>query len=153
MERRFSGWHAFAIISGGFLIVAAVNALLAVMALRTNQATVVDNAYVASQSFNDGLAAGRAQQALGWNLQADVAGGQLQLTARDAQERPLRGLAGEVTLTHPLGSEAARTLALRETGDGVYVAAPVPGGRWIAEFRLQAGGDAYYLRQRIASGR
>lgn len=149
MRRTFTGWHAFFIISGGFLIVVAVNALLAVMALRTNQATVVDNAYIASQNFNAGLAAGKAQQQLGWTVTARAGAGRLTLQAVDARGAPLSGLAGHVTLTHTLGTEPAQTLALADLGQGQYGAGPLPDGRWVAEFRLHRGAQTYYLRQQF----
>lgn len=152
MTRNFTGWHAFFLISGGFLIVAAVNALLAVMAVRTNQATVVDNAYVASQHFNAGLAAGRAQRQLGWTVTASTEAGQLRVKALDARGGPLAGLAGQVTLTHTLGAEPAQTRPLVDLGGGRYDAGALPDGRWIAEFRLDRGAQDYYLKQQFDGG-
>ncbi len=146
---QFTGWHAFFTIAGGFAIVFAVNAVLAVMAIRTNPATVVDNSYTSSQHFNTGLAEGRAQQQLGWTVTARNDGDGLQLQAEDALGLPLTRLKGYATITHPLGAEPAQTRDLAELADGHYSAGTLPPGRWIVEFRLQRGGQNYYLKKRF----
>lgn len=146
---RFTGKHAFLTISGGFAIVFAVNGVMVWFAANNRPGMVVDNSYVASQQFNQWLESGRAQQELGWTIDAHAEQGQLLLTARDSRDHPLLGLAGDATITHPLGSEPAQSLKLQEVGDGRYVAGPLPEGRWVAEIRTHLGGQHYYLRTRL----
>lgn len=152
-QRTFTGRHMALVICGGFAVVIAVNTALAVLATRSHPGMVVENSYVASQHFNDWLAAGRAQKALGWTVEAAVAGGQVVVTARDSRGDALAGLSGEVTITHPLGAEPARTLPLAESGAaGRYVAGPLSPGQWIVEVRLHRGSQPYYLKTRLAGG-
>lgn len=150
--RPFTGRHAFLVIGGGFAIVFAVNMLLAVLASRTNPGLIVENSYVAGQHYNEGLAQGRAQKALGWTVEARPENGLLVVSARNALDRPIDGLVGEVTISHPLGAEPAQTLKLAADGEGRYVAGPLPAGQWIAETRLALGGQHYYLKTRLSGG-
>nr|WP_255696849.1 FixH family protein [Sandaracinobacteroides sayramensis] len=149
MNGGFTGRHALMVIGGGFTIVIAVNLTLAVLATRSHPGMVVENSYVASQNFNQWLEAGRAQKALGWTVEARAEKGLIVVDAASALQKPLTGLTGEVTVTHPLGAEPARTLALEEMGDGRYAAGPLPRGQWIAEIRLNRGGQPYYLKTRL----
>ena len=64
MTRRFTGWHMTAIMFAFFGVVVSVNMLMATLATRTFGGTVVENSYVASQSFNRWLAEARAQDRL-----------------------------------------------------------------------------------------
>ena len=146
---RFTGRRAFLVIAGGFAIVFAVNGAMAWLAASNQPGLVVEDSYVAGQHFNEGIAAGKAQQQLGWRMEARAEGDQLLLEARNALGRPLTGLRGEVTLTHPYGSEPARTLPLAELGNGRYRAGPLANDRWVAEFRTHLGGQQYYLSTRL----
>lgn len=148
--KGLTGWHIFAIIAGGFSIVIAVNMLLAFQAVRTNQSTIVDNSYVASQEFNRGLDEGRAQAELGWTVNASSMADALRIEARDAIGQPLSGLDIEASITKVLGSDPARTLHFQETGAGIYDAEALPDGRWVAEIRLHRGSQQYYLKKRFS---
>ena len=63
MSPRFTGRHMAAIMLAFFGVVIAINFTMATLAETTFGGTVVDNSYVASQSFNAWLRAGRQ---LGW---------------------------------------------------------------------------------------
>ena len=149
MARPFTGRHAFLVIAGGFSIIFAVNGAMAWFAATNRPGMVVENSYVAGQQFNEGLAAGRAQQQLGWTFDLSTADGRLLLEARDALGGPLTGLRGEVTLTHPYGSEPALQLPLEELGEGRYAAGPLANERWVAEIRSHRGGQRHYLQTRL----
>lgn len=153
MAGEFTGKRAALVICGGFAIVIAVNITLAVLAGRSHPGMVVENSYVASQNFNDWLAAGRKQRAMGWTVTASSVDGQMLVEARDAEGRPIAGLSGEALVTHPLGAEPGRRLTLQDVGDGKYTAGPISRGQWIAEIRLHRGEDErFYLKKRLVGG-
>lgn len=149
MAGQFTGRRAALVICGGFAIVIAVNVTLAVLAGRSHPGMVVENSYVASQSFNDWLAAGRKQRALGWTVTASAADGAMLVEAIGPSGEPLTGMTGEATITHPLGAEPARKLQLTELGEGRYTAGPLSRGQWIAEIRLTHGAEHFYLKKRL----
>jgi nitrogen fixation protein FixH len=149
----FTGRHALLVIGGGFAIIVAVNLTLAVLAARSHPGLVVANSYVASQAFNGWLAEGRAQKALGWQVDARLAGDRLLVEARSARDRPLEGLTAQATLSHPFGRTPARDIALVEVAPGRY-AAPhgVAPGPWTVELRLARGNERFYLERRLVAG-
>jgi nitrogen fixation protein FixH len=69
-----TGRKVFLITAGAFTVVIGVNITLAVMAVGTFPGLEVKNSYVASQHFDADRA---AQEALGWNVAADVEDGLL----------------------------------------------------------------------------
>lgn len=66
---RMTGGKVLAIMVSFFGVIIAVNLTLAYNAVSTFPGLEVKNAYVASQNFNEELA---AQQALGWTVTADI---------------------------------------------------------------------------------
>lgn len=152
-KRGFTGRHALLVIGGGFAIVIAVNLTLAVLASRSHPGMIVENSYIASQKFNDWLADGRAQKALGWQVEAGIEGDRLRVAARSSRDRPLEGLQAVATLSHPYGRMASREIALVETAPGSYEAPHgLPPGQWTVELRLSRGNERFYLERRLVAG-
>lgn len=73
---EIKGWHVFAGFATAFGIIIAVNLTLAFNAVKTFPGLEVANSYVASQSFDDNRV---AQEALGWDVSAQLTGDQLSL--------------------------------------------------------------------------
>ncbi len=121
--REIRGPHVAAFFVGGFGIIVAVNVILATAAVRTFPGLEVANSYVASQSFDDRR---RAQEVLGWHVEARYESGRLHLDIRDEAGRPapIRGLA--VHLGRPTEARDDRALALTG-GSAPLDLAP---GRW-----------------------
>ena len=71
-----TGPKFFAIFSSFFIVIIGVNLVLAFQAVATFPGLEVRNSYVASQTFDDDRA---AQLALGWQVEAVVHQGELQL--------------------------------------------------------------------------
>ncbi|WP_068108727.1 FixH family protein [Tropicimonas marinistellae] len=69
-----TGRKVFFITAGAFAVIIGVNVTMAVLAVGTFPGLEVKNSYVASQSFDADRA---AQEALGWNVEADVSDGML----------------------------------------------------------------------------
>ena len=153
MTGRFTGRHAALVIGGGFAIVLAVNFTMATLAARSHPGMVVKNSYIASQHFNEGLEAGRAQKALGWTVTADARGDALIVDATSSLDQPLTGVKATAALSHPLGRGQTRELVLAEVAPGRYDAPHgMQPGQWIAEIRLTRGSERYYLEERLVIG-
>ncbi|MDU9002842.1 FixH family protein [Sedimentitalea todarodis] len=85
-QREFTGKHAAVLFVGAFAVIIGVNLALAWNAVRTFPGLEVSNSYVASQQFNNRLA---AQQALGWSVYADARDGQVFLSITDEDGAPV----------------------------------------------------------------
>lgn len=86
-EREFTGRHAAIVFGGAFALIIGVNIALAFSAVKTFPGLEVENTYVASQEFNDRLA---AQAALDWTVQATAQGGLVSLSITDADGSPVQ---------------------------------------------------------------
>lgn len=85
-QREFTGRHAFMIFAGAFAIIIGVNITLAVKAVKTFPGLEVANSYVASQEFDTRR---QAQEALGWEIWAEVQDDILRLTITDREDQPV----------------------------------------------------------------
>lgn len=138
---EFTGWHMLAIMVVFFGIIIAVNLTMAVMARRSWTGTVVENTYVASQQFNARAAAGRAQDALGWQPDLDVAAGIVTFHLRDATGAPVEADLARAYFRHPAYDSADREALLARQPDGTFMAAvDLPDGQWIIEIDTDVAG-------------
>ena len=71
--RKFTGWHMTGILVAFFGVVVTVNIVMARAAIGTFGGTVVENSYVASQKFNGWLDQAKAQDKMGWTVDASMA--------------------------------------------------------------------------------
>ena len=106
-----TGPKAFAIFSSFFVVIIAVNVVMACQAVHTFPGLEVENSYVASQTFD---AERQAQEALGWTARAAIEEGELV-----AGPRPGR------TARRSRGATVARRAGPRHGADG----GPGPGLR------------------------
>ncbi len=83
--KPLTGRKVLAIAVGAFGVILAANLALAFNALRSFPGLEVQNSYVASQNFNEELA---AQLALGWEVEARLEDGMLVLAFTDSDGRP-----------------------------------------------------------------
>lgn len=143
MTRRFTGRHMLMIMFAFFGTVIAVNLTMATYAASTFGGTVVDNSYVASQRFNGWLDEARAQDRIGWTIDAELdPSRRILLTASGRDSRPIEGAMASVIARHPVGRAPDLHLVLRPIGGGRYrSAAPLPEGRWRVHFELARGSD------------
>lgn len=134
-----------------FVVIAAVNAVMMTMAIRTFPGIDARNGYEVSQRFNKEIAAARAQSERGWDGQAvlervggDAAQMRLALTTRDAQ--PISGLAVEVRLKHPSDRRLDHVLTLNELAPGRYEAATkgLASGAWGLDIEARNGAETVY---------
>ena len=134
MTTRFTGWHFTAIITAFFGVVIAVNLTMALFATRTFGGVVVENSYVASQKYNDWLAAAKRQQQLAWSIEPSL----------DAQRRVVIDLSidgAEISgfARHPLGREPDVPLTFVTKGARSRTANALPAGRWKMHLLVRRG--------------
>lgn len=124
-----TGWHFTAIIVSFFAVVITVNLVMARFASSTFGGVVVENSYVASQNYNEWLAAAEKQKALGWTATAArQADGRVALTLAGATDA---GVTVEAVARHPLGRQSDVALAFSATGAGQFLSeTALPVGRW-----------------------
>lgn len=144
-ERKLTGWHAFGIFGGAFAVIIAVNIALAYNAVRTFPGLEVKNTYVASQEFNEKRT---AQEALGWDVQADAKGGLVWIEIKDEAGRPVQ--VGQLEAVIGRATHVQDDQSPEFTFDGkAYVArAQLSGGNW--NIRMKATSlDGTPFEQRI----
>ena len=146
--RRFTGRHAAIILVAFFGVVIAVNLVMARMAIGTFGGTVVDSSYVASQRYNDWLAAARAQAGQSWQATATLD------ADRHAIIQLVRGeddrLAATGTAHHPVGRATERTLRFRADGAGrLRSVDALPAGRWQLRLAITNKGEAARLMESV----
>lgn len=140
-----TGRKAFAIFASFFVVIIAVNLVLAWKAISTFPGLEVGNSYVASQSFDADRA---VQEALGWDVAARVDRGMLRLTILGRDGRP----AEVADLTAVFG----RATSVRDDQnpafvfDGTAFVAPVvtAPGNWNLRLRAHAA-DGSLFQQRV----
>lgn len=93
--KPLTGKSVFVIVASAFGVIILVNLLFSILAVRTFPGLEVDNSYVASQDFDERR---EAQEALGWELAAEVADGHLVLRFTDDQGRPVEVASLDATL-------------------------------------------------------
>jgi len=151
MTRKFTGRHMLAIMIAFFAVVVGVNFTMATLAAETFGGTVVDNSYVAGQHFNTWLAAGRAQERLGWRTALELdRDRRVTVALRDAAG-PLAGAELDAVARHPLGRAPDIALRFRADPSGSYVSRqPLPAGRWLVHLHVRSGASELRLIETLS---
>ena len=147
-DNPLNGWHVLGIVGLFFGTIIAVNIVMAVFATGTFPGLVVKNSYVASQNFNELLAAGKAQEERGWTADVSTDDGLLQVRLEDSGGAPITGLRVSARAGRPASIREDRILALRLTSNGYVAADALPPGRWIVELAVRSGEDLVYRATR-----
>jgi nitrogen fixation protein FixH len=140
-----TGPKAFAIFSSFFVVIIAVNVVLAVQAVRTFPGLEVRNSYVASQSFE---AERDAQEALGWTTAARVEAGELVLSLTGPDGLPLVGAEIRATLGRATVRSEDRMPVLVFNGTDWRAPVLVGPGLWHLSVTATAA-DGTAFRQRL----
>lgn len=147
MMRRFTGWHMLAALVGFFGVVIAVNVTMARIAIGSFGGVVVENSYVASQEYNDWLAAAAEQEALGWEVETKWReDGRLSLRVAGAPD----ALVATASARHPLGRIPSQDLVFEQAPTGEYVSTEaLPQGRWTLRLSLASGTDEWRREEEL----
>lgn len=129
---------------GGFGIIIAVNLTLAWNAVATFPGLEARNSYVVSQTFQADRA---AQNALGWDVSADISGGVLTVEIKDHRGAPL-----EVEVTRAILGQATNVnmdVVPEFVWTGTHYTAPVPmtEGYWNLRLELLAPDGTKFRRR------
>ncbi len=145
MTRQFTGRHMAMILVSFFVVVFAVNFVMASQASSTFGGVVVENSYIASQKFNGWLGEARAQERLGWSAQVVRADdGRVRVSVQG----PGPGVSVTALARHPLGRQADRALGFERQSDGVFVSREtLPAGRWTLHLDLREGSQTWRQQQ------
>lgn len=148
---RLTGRHVLYAMLAFFAVIVSVNLTMAVLANRSWSGLVVENGFVASQSFNRDLAEARRQAARRWSAEFGIRDGQVRFLPRDSAGAPLPGFAVTVSLRRPATGRDDVTLPLGEGRRGEYLApVTVKSGLWDAEvIATSASGDVFRQIYRI----
>lgn len=144
MAREIKGWHVFCGFALAFSIIIAVNLTLAFNAVATFPGLEVKNSYVASQSFD---ADRENQQALGWDVSADVQNGMLRLSILENGT----AIAPKIeAATFGRATSVAADQTPTFTFDGTALVAPIEanGGNWNLRLKARAENGTLF-QQRI----
>lgn len=136
MTKQITGWHALAALVAFFGVVIAVNVTMAIFATRTFGGVVVENSYVASQKYNDWIAAAERQKNLGWTIEPRIDSIRRVTVNFDNAGSDVTGFA-----RHPLGRESDIPLTFKADGPGFRSNERLPVGRWNVHLLVKRGAD------------
>ena len=142
-ELRLRGAHVLFAMLMFFGGVIAVNVAFAILAVRSFPGEDVRRSYLQGLQYNEALAARRAQEAIGWRVQAallhsgDAAA--LQVIVHDSKGAPLERVQVSGELRWPADGRLDRQLRFQDVGAGRYVAtvATLHEGRWRLRARAE----------------
>jgi len=137
---EFTGAHMIALMVAFFGVIIGVNLTLAFLARSSWNGLVVENAYVASQEFNERAAEGKAQAALGWTGSLVIDGHGVGYRLVDQAGKPVDMKKVTVRLRRPAYASEDQMLDLAPTGNGGFASAErVRDGVWIVEVDSSTG--------------
>jgi nitrogen fixation protein FixH len=151
--RQITGRTVLIALLAFFAVVATVNAIFIVSALRTHPGLSEDNAYQAGLAYNRVLADAEAQRALGWRLTLDeTTDGRLAFRLGDRHDDAVIVEAATAQLRRPGRQAADRVIALVGDGPGLWHApvADLTPGNWDVHVEfMRAGASVYRAERRI----
>lgn len=151
-RRRRSLWAYYPwFMAAAMLLVFAVNGVFIADALGTFPGAAANDGFDMSNDYDRVLAAVDAQNALGWDMRADVDAGHPVLLLKDKTGQGLAGADVTATATRPLGAPTANEISFRDAGGGRYfgsVALPMP-GQWELALRISAQGHGIHISRRV----
>lgn len=161
-SKRADGWWYPYIFVAGFVVVIAVNGVLAYFATSTFNGLETQNAYEKGRLYNQTIAKEEAQKALGWTLTLDSRSkpheppgegypAEIVVAATGPDGAPLEGLTIEAEVRRPTVTGRDQTVILGRQDAGRYgqtLVLPEP-GQWEVRVLARRGEDEYRLRERI----
>ena len=120
VSRTLTGYHVAAMIVAFFAVIVAVNLTMAWFASNSWSGLVVKNSYVASQQYNEKIAAASLQKAKGWRLNFGYGDNMLSFWLSDGEGQPvlIKNIAARIG--RPAFESADETLILSHMGKGHY---------------------------------
>ena len=153
---RLTGRHVLTILLSVLFLVIVVNGFMIWKAIGSFPGVVTDSSYRDSQRFNRAIAAAHEQEARGWKVDAQAVRSPdgrvvVRLAAKDAQDRPVSGVAFRATLQHPANRALDHVVPLSVVAGAAGVfegAAPdVSEGKWGLEVVGESEQGRVFLSQ------
>lgn len=158
--RRPGWWYPYIFVAV-FGVVLAVNIVFAVSASKTFSGLQTEHAYDKGLAYNDVIAKAKAQERLGWAVDAQVVphdgnndqvhDADLVVTFADKAGQPVTGLSVKAEIIRPTAAGYDQDVELVEQGGGRYVAPAhlALAGQWDVHFKAHKGEADYQLSQRV----
>ena len=143
-DHHFTGWHMLAVTCLFFGTIIGVNLVLVFAATGTFPGLVVKNSYVASQHYNELLAADRAQSEAGWRMELEAPGGVLNFRLADREGVVERRLTATAIAGRPSSTRDDRTIDLIESPAGYRAAEALPAGQWDIDVEARRSGEVVF---------
>ncbi len=150
---QITGRMVAAMLIAFFAVVAAVNAVMMTVAIRTMPGVDVRSPYDVSQRFNAELEKIRVQDAQGWKVdglaQRDGQGARLTVQLRDRFGAPVSGLRLAVLFEHPTTHAQDHHATLAEDTPGRYVAKieSIHAGMWLLTLTANRDREVAFVSQ------
>lgn len=142
--REITGKHVLAGFVAAFSVIIAVNLVLAYSAIRTFPGLEVANSYVASQEFD---VRRKAQEALGWTVDAAHDDGQLVLSITDKTGAPVEVARLDAVLGRATEARDDTTPDFRFDGTAYVAPVDLAPGNWnIRMVAIAADGTEFQQR-------
>jgi nitrogen fixation protein FixH len=148
-SRPLSGKLVLFYLVAFFGTIMAVNGVLVYEALSTLSGVDTDSAYQAGRMFEHDVAMAKAQDARGWQVEANLtpggAGLRVDLSVRDANGRPVSDLDAHAVFERPIDRRQDRTLDLVVDGGGRFHGlVEVAPGQWEVVLELSRRGERMF---------
>jgi nitrogen fixation protein FixH len=150
------GRHVLLGLIAFFGIMILANAIFLYFAVSTFSGGDASNAYRNGLHYNTTLEAAKRQKERGWRTELAYDDGARRLTLKvmDQAAAPVTGLHVGANLARPATDREDRRVVLKESGEGIYVAAlDLAPGAWIIAIVSRREGEsrdsAYLLKQRL----
>lgn len=138
-----------------FAVVAGVNGIMVTAAVKTFGGVETESSYKAGLAFARDIAAANAQESRHWQVRASVVRSgdnmRVELTARDANDRPLGDVAALVHFAHPTNRRLDQSVEMTADGAGRFRGnASYVAGQWDLVIDLdQNGARMFRSRNRV----
>lgn len=143
--RQITGRFVLACFIAFFGIVFAANFFLVRAAITSFGGVETESSYKAGLAFRQESEAAAAQATLHWQVEAHIEPGRLDITARDAQGRPLTDVALTAMLHHPTDRRFDVTLDPEKVAAGQWRASDeVKSGQWELVIELSRDGERLF---------
>ena len=145
VPKRFTGWHMLAIMVAFFAVVFFVNGVLVFSAMHSWTGLVVENSYVASQTFDadtERLATARKDL----KHQLHYQDGQLKLELKTVDGLAANATDIKVDIGRPADNSQDQSLSLINDGEGHFFAtAKLASGVWTGNIKGRLNGSTEIL--------
>lgn len=131
-----------------FGVIFTMNFFMVRVAISSFSGVETESSYKAGLTFRNDVAAAQAQDALHWNVEANIQHGDVSrilISARDARAQEISGLTADVRLAHPTDKRRDVTVEFVETTAGQFQSlTQLPEGRWDLVIGLKRDGETVF---------